>query len=217
MHRLPVLKLLLEPSLLSGLVVLAVSIGVTAIGTWSYIQSYGLFYEYLFGPEGIKTMLLQGQDRLQLARTILGSPLTYYLFVLCAGVATGLTIYAVLRIWSALRSSGQALLHSSEPADQAMHHDLLIRLLIRLLSGGAWVCFIVFFVKLIIPFAISLIHIGVGQLSDQPVPGAGALALATVVLAASLHAHIIFLRILLLRYRVFGGAAVITEEKMHTA
>ncbi len=90
-------------------------------------------------------------------------------------------------------------------------HDLLWsaieQLLVHLGVLIIWVAYILFFLHQILPYCINLALVGTTQITS-PLGGGYAL-LATVVLALAMHLHAIFLRLLLLRPRVFSRAVYI--------
>jgi hypothetical protein len=73
-------------------------------------------------------------------------------------------------------------------------------LLIRLVSLGVWIVYLTVFFKHLIPYVLSTLH----QQSLLTVSHLEHAILAVVLLAVGLHVHTVFLRLVLLKQRIFG-------------
>jgi hypothetical protein len=215
MARFPVLKLLLSPSLLSGTLAVLFSAVVCLVGAWSYISTNGLFYDALFGANGLASVVVQAPDRFSWLRHTLGSPIAYYLLVMIAGVITSIAVYAGLQAVDTLRDDFSEM-HRGTPRSGSFRRELLSRLWIKLLGTVAWGCYTLFFIGLVMPAALVLLRNGIDQLQQHSAAGLALMPAAFIVLIITAHVHTVFIRILLLRYRVFEGADLVTEEKMRT-
>ncbi len=89
--------------------------------------------------------------------------------------------------------------------------DAVWRFVVRSIIVAAWAAYIWVFFAVILSYAISAATIGG---SDMPsIIGIGYIVLATLMLVAALFVHVVFLRVLLLRPRVFGMADYIISTR----
>lgn len=206
MRRRAAVPLLLTPSILSGSFVVGASAVLVVSGAWSYVRYRQLFYEYLFGPYGIQTALVQAPDSFSFLRmAILNNSINYYLSVVVGGVIVGLVVYAVLDIVQTSAKDSATILHDIEE-----HHlkgesrEILGRLVARIIAIVGWLGYGLLFVNVLTPFAMVLLETGIGELAANAVHGWGSILSAFVLLVITLHMHIIFLRLSLLRPRLFS-------------
>jgi len=200
--------LLLKPSLSSGLLTLCVTLFVMISSGWLYISHNAAFYDYLYGPTGVATTLLRLPNTGVLLRTwLLGSAATYYIVLLGTAIIAGLTVFAILQGIRRLlqqSSSGWSLLHSHSSEAAAEIHDLFVRLALRVVSFLGWSVYIVLSTAVLMPFAVLLLQSGIDALSANPAGGLFNIAECFVMVLVSIHVHIVFLRLVLLRPRLFG-------------
>jgi len=210
------MRLLLQPSLMSGTLVTAATLGAIASTAWAYVSAQQLFYEYVFGAYGFKTYIWQQSAGLTALRnTILASPAAYYVLVGLAATAVGLMVYAFLqflgvlfswRSWSGLGALG--------PNRKEILHELLRRLALRVITLLGWAIFGACFSAMLLPFVALLTQNGVEHFqSGMALVGVLSVFGAGIILALSLHIQVIFLRLVLLRVRVFWGADLAEEAE----
>jgi len=214
MNQSRLLRLLFQPSLSSGTLVLTLSLAVVGSSAWAYMSSKELFYEYVFGAYGFKTYIWQQSAGLSAFRnTLLNSPAAYYVFVFLAATAVGLMVYAILqflglvfswRHWSGLDALG--------PNRKVIARELTRRLCLRIVVLLSWSVFGACFFALLLPTVALMAETAVEHIQQGSVAlGALTLSAAVLVLALSLHLQVIFLRLVLLRPRVFWGARAAEE------
>jgi len=78
-----------------------------------------------------------------------------------------------------------------------------VQLLIRLVVLGGWIAYIVFFFHHILPYCVAAALAGSGQSTSTQ--NGGYVLLAIVIMTLAIHLHIICLRLLLLRPRIFSN------------
>lgn len=185
---------------------------------WAYINTKQLFYEYVFGAYGIKTYLWQHSSNISTVKnTLLASPAAYYLFVGFAATIIGLAVYALLQcIGLALSWRTLSGLDTLGPNRQAIVRELSRRLVLRSTVLVGWAFFGAYFFSVLLPFVGLLNRTGVEHIQDGAPMGWLLCAAAGFIFAISIHMQIIFLRLLYLRPRVFGGADAIEEALAHT-
>lgn len=211
------LKLLLLPSVASAASCLILAVAVLGASAWSYIEYSQLFYEYLFGAYGFKTILLQAPDSLWAVRgAVLNSVLTYHLLLIMCGALAGLTTYTVLEAIGHARRAAQEVLnemhHTSALYKQAAH-EAFVRLGLRVASIIGWTMYVILFFSLLVPYSIYALQAGIDQISNSAAIGWLYVAVALVLLFVSLHMHLVFARLCWLRPRLFGGDTEIEEAE----
>jgi len=208
------LRLLFQPSLSSETVTVGLALGVVGGSAWTYVSAKQLFYDYVFGAYGFKTYIWQQSASITAFRdTMLNSSVAYYVFVALAATAVGLIVYAGLqflsllfswRHWSGLDSLG---VNRSEIA-----RELFRRLCVRVATMLGWAVFGACFFALLLPMVALLSQMGVDHIQEgMKFLGGLILAAAVVILALALHLQVVFLRLVLLRPRVFWSAQAVEE------
>ena len=199
-----------SPSILSGTVTLLLAGAFVAQKSWAYIHHKQLFYDFLFGNYGVNTRLLarSGSSSSFSQRVFNDSSLYLTLLVICA-LGVGCLVYLLIRSLSGLAQESRVVLYeirSTNKAVKAMLAASTARFLLRLFGLVGWVVYAVLFMAVLVPASISLAEHGISGLS-MTVSGSGwfYLAGATMLLAASLQVHVIFMRLCFLRLRLFGG------------
>lgn len=210
-------KLLLLPSLLSGLVVSLGAFVFLGYTTWLYINHNQLFYNSLFGPDGLQTYI--GQEAQSLSgwqQFFMASQVSYYVLLCGLALLVGLAVFTILQILTAVvRESkeivGEVLPDSQHSRSQRM--DIAYKFVLRAFALVGWAIYIAFFVSSLMPFAVTLNQSGIDNLEAGRHSGVLLCVSAFVLLGLALHIHIIFMRLLLLRARVFGGDDDIIEAQ----
>jgi hypothetical protein len=207
MYRLPLVRLLLSPSLCSLVMTLVAAVTAIAVNIWPIVRHSAFLETNWFGQYGAKTLLIQAPDRLALVRLMLHGTLVYYLIVVTVGVTLGLIVYAVLQTIGRARSDAQEFVAGLR--EQRQNVQTVRRLEVRIFALLAWAVYVLFFVNVLVPFALAMAETAV---SDTGL-GAAILYLlgALVALLVGLHIHVVFMRLVLLRLRVFGGDDLVAE------
>jgi hypothetical protein len=200
--------LLLRPSLSSSLVTLFTTALIMLSSGWLYVSHNAIFYDYFFGPNGINTSLLRLPNTGVLLRTwLLGNTATYYIVLVVTAIIAGLTVFAVLQGVRRLMqqsTSGWNLLHSHSHQATVEIHDLFVRLALRVLGCLGWCVYIVVSTAVLMPFVLLLLQSGIEDVATSMPSGLFNIAECFVALLIFIHVHIVFLRLVLLRPRLFG-------------
>lgn len=194
-------SLLLRPSLFSLVTVSAVAFGILAWNNWSYFTYNDALYSVLYGEFGAITALERSPSLTQgVIDGIATSPILYATVVLLVAAIIGWVVFLFIKI---IRS-GRELTGNTFQQRSAWQ-----RIGIRLLVATLWMLYGIVTIYFVIPFCLLLSRIGAETITTPQGIGLNIGALALLVLA--LHIHIIFMRLFLLRPRVFGGATDIEE------
>jgi hypothetical protein len=198
------LATLLTPSplsfILSCLCAALVVVGIS----WASLQSQSFLSPYLSGEYGF-TSILHGLN--VMLGTAFNSDLSYNIAVICFAALFGLGVYTTIASMRHIVNEAHVTLDEMEYADKrnkgAIGKSLGLRLGLRCVSGVVWLGYAIIFFNGILPFCSSLISTGSTQLiSLRSLAAFGLLFLAV-------HVHIIFVRLIALRPRLFGAYDVI--------
>ena len=218
-HQRTLLRLLLTPSFVGGFFTIFVTVGILGYSGWLFLQGDKLFYDYLFGAYGLHTFIWKQSLGLSgWYQAFLASPQAYYLLVIGAALVVGITVFTLLQGFGVLkRNTREAIqdVESTEPGRRRAGRELLLRFGLRISSVIGWVIFAAFFVSSIVPFTIVLNQTGIHQWADEHHAFLGVLLsfLAGLLLALSIHIQVIFVRLCLLRPRVFHANIAIEEAE----
>lgn len=222
-YDLRLIRLLLAPSLLSGGLTLALGVLLIGYNAWLYVSEEQLFYDYLFGSHGLKTYIWQHSDGVNSWQgAFLGNPIIYYVLVGAAAIAVGLVVYFLLQLTSLVFKNFRlslGVLQTQNKTAKIVASELFSRLLIRVLSIVCWGLYGGFFISIILPFVFVLNRLGVDSIHDSRSIGWLSCFGALFILMLTMHLHVIFVRLVFLRPRLFGGDRAIeiaeAEANMH--
>lgn len=209
MSQFSLAHLLLLPSVLSGVTTVLLVLIFGAASTWAYVSHSQLFYDQLFGPFGAVTSLLQAPDFFAVFRaTIINNPLTYNTIIIVAAVVVGLLVYQLLEGLGRAAKGTSVMWYGFQTQTndaQQIAKETLTKLVIRVVSFVCWVLYMLFFINILAPFCILLLQLGIDTLEASDWFGAAVCLAALLFLAVSVHLHVVFARLCLLRPRIFGG------------
>jgi hypothetical protein len=198
---------LLTPSLLSGISTLLISVLALVFASWSYSVGSGAVYDFLFGPNSSGELIQTSRSTISaFGDTVFGNPTLNKILYLAFWMFVGLIVYLILFVIIKGTSSAAEEVQETGYANVNRTGQLKmfgVRAGIRLLVAVAWFVYSIFFIKILLPFSVLSARVGAGQLPQLSGWLYGIMGL--LVLAVSLHIHVIFLRLVLLRVRVSGS------------
>lgn len=205
MDRLRHISSVLAPSVSSTAVNLVLAGIAYAVVLLSTSVGNGTVYDWLLGPNSSAGQIQKAHGTFTaLSTTILGNTLLNQVLFFGMWVLVGVAVYVVLIVvgheFSELHHVQQDFSFANARLSQVMaYHGL--RLFIRSIVLAGWGLYWLFFVRIFVPFSLLCAHIGSGQLGTTT----GWLYTITgfAVLVVTLHLHLVFLRLLLLRTRLF--------------
>ncbi|MET1033155.1 MAG: hypothetical protein ABWX94_01515 [Candidatus Saccharimonadales bacterium] len=219
MHKSRLASILLGPSLLSATVSTLLSVLVLGIASWSYIKPDNGFYDYLFGPYGLTTVLQNSTNALSAVNGVFSSPAAYNVAVALFALFIGLLVYVFLEGMDhvATKTSNafqEVELISDQVIKKRAEHQAELRLGLRLATLVVWIMYLIFFARVIVPFCILIARLDTTQylLTWHNVI---APLIGLALLLISMHVHVICMRLLVLRPRMFGGESVIVGRGGH--
>jgi hypothetical protein len=218
MHQRQLFKLLVLPSFGSSALAVFIAVVLLGYGAWSFINDNQLFYDLLFGPYGFKNVVWQhSMVQTSWQDVLFSSHIVYYIALGGVAVIVGLTVFTILQAVGVVVHGSSELLHDALDTRRRASRELFYRLGLRVIALVGWGVYAAMFFSSILPAVMSLNQSGILRFQAQDYAGAldclGALAL----LLAALHMHVIFLRTVALRPRIFGGEndVVVAEAEMY--
>jgi len=195
-------KVLLQPSWLSAslsiLIGLAVGLGTVVLTNY---QSSSLHIQ-------LANTQLSAPTRYQaLTSQLAANSFISNLPLLLFWTLVGLVVYLfVANIFASIRNTAE--LHSELGYVNANRHGLLMgaakHLLLRLTVLMIWIAYIIFFMNHILPYCVASALAGTNDIGN--LHGGLYILLSIAIMTLAIHLNIIFLRLLLLRPRVFSSA-----------
>lgn len=202
-HRQDLFGQLLTPSWLSGLLVVVISLTIV-VGSISrvYYQSSSLqllVWQHNNESHSIQNAYQPAGSTLSASALIENIPL--FIFWGTIGVLIFLFVLGVLKALHKTRQLREEIYYVNADS-QALLKQATIRLLVRVGVLLAWFFYIKYTLHTIIPYAITISHVGI-TLAGILYKSVYFMA-AFILLVACLHLHSILLRMLFLKPRLFG-------------
>lgn len=195
-----IFTLLIKPSVLSGTLCLLLAVGLLAGFSWSYASQMQFFYDFLFGPTSIATLLVASPDIFgALRHYVLANSATYYVVLALGAGLVALLVYEVLQGVGRL---------AREVEDREALHEALSLLGVRVASLVAWTIYVIAFTDVIIPFIETTVSGSLTLLAANDGTGWWYLVGGGILLVLSLHIHVIFARLSTQRLRLFSHIEV---------
>ncbi len=200
--------LLLKPSLFSGIATVAVTLFVIGVNNWPYFTYTTALYPILYGDFGVITAFEQSpaltkgiQDALE------NNPIIYGVIVGIAAILAGWGAFLIIRGIKSGAHTIESLENTEERKGTLQQIGERIGILV------IWILYIFMSINILFPYCLLLSRIGADVITSAQgiLMNIGAFTL----FAAVVHIHVIFLRLFLLRPRVFGGRAAIENAAFY--
>jgi len=205
------LFILLRPSVASFFCT-SIFAGATLLGaSWTYLKTQSFFSIYLSGEYNLRTLL--SEINTAVGHT-LDKILSYNILVIGAAILAGLIVYVLLQSLTHMHEEISSSFSQIEYANQdknSAEKELRRRIGLRVATTVTWLLYAFVFFDIIVPYTAAIVTKNSMHLS---VLDSMYNLLTFVGLWLATHIHIIFLRLLLLRPRVFGGQHIIEEQKL---
>lgn len=211
-------NVLLSPSLLSLTLSFFLSLIILTVANWSYISPESSLNTYLFGPYGLTTVLQNSTNALSAINGIFSTPLAYNIAVGIFALFVGLFVYVALEGVDHVASKTNSVIQevefiNDEAARKEAEHQVELRVGLRIATLFAWIAYLIFFARVVIPFCILVARMQSGDLFTWHNITFGLIGFIMLVIA--FHVHTIFMRLLVLRPRLFGGENFIVGQGGH--
>jgi len=172
-------------------------------------QTSGILYDFLFGFDYDNASEFIGFARetvLVLSGTFFGNEILnkvlFFIFWLLLGTAV---YFIAVSITGSITAANEVRseMHYMNLHKRELEAQVGKRIALHVLGGLNWLFYWILFLRILMPYISSLAQISVSNFSN--LQGLFYGLAAFLLLMLSLHGHVIFLRFLLLRPRVFGG------------
>jgi hypothetical protein len=196
---------LLVPSALSGL--LSVLVSLFAVGTIAVLTNYqgSSFQQDVLrvrsGAE--KEAVIEDYNYINddLERNIIIDRAPVMVFWMFVGTLVYFMVTGVSGAVAGARSLERELGYVHVRSKELLRH-VYIKSAIRFCVLGVWLGFIMLFFRLLLPYCLAAAHVGAGNVTS--VTGVFYIVLAIIVLTISFHIHVVMLRLVVLRPRLFS-------------
>lgn len=211
MHQRQLVRLLFRPSLFSGLCTGLVAAVLIGLIVWPYFVGNTFLQQLSEGSSyALARAFQETPDISNFTTAFSASPLAYNLIILIVGVLVGVGVYVLLQIssksiagtydvWRTVHDKGKVSSATREASRQ-----FTVRVLSALIGLG----FGVVFLNLVLPYAVFITRVGAEHITDW---GVVQVLFGYGLIVVSMHLLVVFLRLVLLRPRVFGGQLDILE------
>ena len=208
MQQLRLLKILFMPSFLSLTMSISLTIIILAITALPYAAN-NVFLTGLVSidPVNLNALLVAAENQMvSVASIILDRTELYIVFITIAAATIGLLVFATLELITRgaddIKESVEELRFAKGRIKERIEREIIAKWSVR---GGAiigWAIYWGLWINIFVLFSIFIVRIGFSIAPD--IASIGYITFGTAILIASLHLHVIFLRLITLRPRVFG-------------
>lgn len=192
---------------------------VLGISSWSYIKPDSGLYDYLFGPYGLTTIMQNSTNALSAVNGVFSSPAAYNVAVALFALFIGLLVYVFLEGMDHVATKTSSAFQEVELINDKVikkkaEHQAELRLGLRIATLIVWVLYLIFFARVIVPACMLVARLDTSQymLTWHNVLSP---LVSLVLLFIAMHVHVICMRLLVLRPRMFGGDSVIVGRGGH--
>lgn len=189
----------LSPSILSGIVMAIMAIMAVFITFVAAYGSNGALQQGLFAAHSLSAPSYH-QITDSLAHNALASNAPLFLMWAAVGLIVYLfAVNIVTALGKGVQMEEQLNYVNSQRAKLIRYEIIIMFIRVGVLLG--WLVYLQIFIRLLLPYALSAVS---AARLDNLAPEVGLITLVTVGLFIGLHVHLVFLRLLLLKTRVFG-------------
>jgi hypothetical protein len=214
MNKIQTIGKMIEPTISSVLAVLTGAGVVIGSSLVTANSQNGLLYELVLGGDEFAKQ--QGsiyEANYLLDTSVFGNAglneLLYLVFWMVLGIVAYLTVSFIGSSISNTTEGVERLNYVHANRDKILK-ERLHRIIAHVFVAIGWVIYAVVFTQFIIPFSTMSSLVGVTSLPE--LGGFGWITLSIVVFSIFAHIHVIFARLLLLRFRIWGGENYISES-----
>lgn len=202
------LGLTLLPSTASSIGVVLMGGLILLVSTWSYGLGSGRLYDFLFGAHSSAELIQTSRGTFStINNVVFGNPLLNKILFFVFWMLIGLIVYVLLHGFLKGVSTAAEEVEESRYVNAGKAHNIKqfeVRTAVRAIVAVAWLLYWVLFIKILLPFSVLIVRLGISaNATDRSwlyvLSGA-------ITLVLSLHLHVVWIRLLALRVRLFGGS-----------
>lgn len=208
MQQLRLLKILFMPSFLSLTMSISLTIIILAITALPYAAN-NVFLTGLVSidPVNLNALLVAAENQMvSVASIILDRTELYIVFITIAAATIGLLVFATLELITRgaddIKESVEELRFAKGRIKERIEREIIAKWFVRSGAIIGWAIYWGLWINIFVLFSIFIVRIGFSIAPD--IASIGYITFGTAILIASLHLHVIFLRLITLRPRVFG-------------
>jgi hypothetical protein len=182
---------------------------ILATNAWIYIDDNKYFYDFFFGSKGIVTAIIHvPNDLLGLLHATVTSTTSYYVLIVLVGISIAVMVYEALvaigRVREAMHEVESEIRVSGLTYRQAFAERLPVWGT-RLACALVWALYWLVFLQVLLPFGVVLLQNGIDSIVASVASGWLSILSSAAFVAVSFHMHVIFMRLITLRLRLFGS------------
>jgi len=189
----------LSPSILSGIVSGVVSVLVTGFAVVASYGSAGVLRQGLFAAHDLTAPAYQ-QITDRLAQNTFVSNIPLLLFWMAVGLIVYLFAVNIVKAFGSGVELEEQLSYVNSQRSKLIRFEIIVAMIRAAMLAG-WLLYAQIFIRLLLPYALAVAQ---AARLDGALNGIGQVALAGLVLFISIHLNLVFLRLLLLKTRVFA-------------
>lgn len=182
---------------------------ILTLGMVTFVTSSGsgALYDWLFGETSSASQIQTAQTTLQsINDAVLGNTVLNQLMFLVLWALIGLAVYVIIvGINRQVADIGQDLddIGESNTLAKEIRKEIISKILLRLIFGSLWGIYLIVSIRIYFPFSFLCARVGGASLTT--VNGWLFLGAAAATMFLTLHLHIVFIRLILLRTRIFDS------------
>lgn len=201
---------LLTPSMASGFLVAILTLVALAVPAWSFVEDSQPLFEFFYGAQGVVTSL-QGSsaDTEPLWTSLVALPAAYNAAIVLVSIGVGIVVFIALQLVNRITGGVASLLavRSVRPSfKKVVEKEIEIRFAVRGITAVLWLLYWFVSVTVLWPFCILCVRTSIGQFPSGQ--GWGYVVFGFGLFALVLHLHVVFLRLIALRPRLFSTSVV---------
>ena len=175
------------------------SVLITALAIVASYGKDGVLQQGLFAAHNLSAPTYQ-QITDRLAQNTFVSNMPLLLLWMAVGLIVYLFAVNIVKAFGSGVELEEQLSYVNSQRSKLIRFEIIVAVIRAAMLAG-WLLYVQLFIRLLLPYALAAAH--AARLSGA-LNGIGQIGLAAVVLFISIHLHLIFLRLLLLKTRVFA-------------
>jgi hypothetical protein len=193
------LAAVITPSILSGVVTGVISVLVTGFAVVASYGKDGVLQQGLFAANNLSAPTYH-QITDNLAQNTAASNVPLFIFWAAVGLIVYLFAINIVTAFSSGVLLEEELNYVNSQRSKLIHFEIMVALIRAAILVG-WLVYVQVFMKLLLPYALAAAH--AARLNNM-LSGLIQVGLAALTLFIGIHLQLVFLRLLLLKTRVFA-------------
>lgn len=206
MQQFKLFRVLMSPSPFSLVATPIVSAAYIAYIGWSHLSDNPVIYDFVQGPYGASMYIWQGTEPVAVWFTkFFSSDAGYYVLLAAVVLTVSIATFTMVQLLSLIFLGTARFVRTAEYSNQSMLLEMFIQLWLRCLALIGLVFFIAVTLSSLLPTVHLFVNTGASYLRAFDLRGIMPVVLALLMCTATLHMNLVFIRLLLLRPRIFSS------------